>query len=217
MSFPKIIIRRLGLQPYPETLQSMQKFTMQRTDNTDDELWLLEHPAVFTQGQAGKAEHIINPHHIPVIQTDRGGQITYHGPGQLVAYPLLNLNRLQISIRGLVSSLENCIIALLNQFHIQAHSVATAPGVYVEGKKICSIGLRVKKSCSFHGIALNIKMDLTPFSYINPCGYKGLIMTQLAEFTPEIDFTEVLPAFIATFLRQFGYTNYEIIDYQKWG
>jgi lipoyl(octanoyl) transferase len=207
MPFPKIIIRKLGLQPYSETLQSMQKFTLQRAESTDDELWLLEHPPVFTQGQAGKAEHIINPHDIPIIQTDRGGQITYHGPGQLVAYPLLNLNRLNLSIRGLVTALETCIIDLLGQFGIKAHSLPTAPGVYVDVKKICSIGLRVKKGCSFHGIAFNINMDLTPFTYINPCGFRGLTMTQLSDFIPNISCPEVLPVFTATFLQQFGYTS----------
>lgn len=203
----ELIIRKLGLQPYQVIWQAMRDFTVQRTEETPDELWLLEHTPVFTQGQAGKAEHILNPKQIPVVQTDRGGQVTYHGPGQLVAYPLLNLSRRQLSIRGLVSGLEQCVIALLAEFNISAQSRCEAPGVYVDGAKICSIGLRVKRGCSFHGIALNIHMDLTPFSYINPCGFQGLTMTQMSHFVPDVSCEKIIPAFSAAFLRHFQYNT----------
>lgn len=203
----KLLIRQMGIQDYPQIWQAMREFTQARIEDTPDELWLLQHYPVFTQGQAGKAEHILNPHQIPVIETDRGGQVTYHGPGQLVAYPLLNLNRKQITIRGLVTKLEQCIIDLLGHYGIQAQSRCDAPGVYIENKKICSIGLRVKRGCSFHGIALNVAMDLTPFSYINPCGYSGLRMTQLTDWVSDLTCEQVIPLFIAAFLQQFSYTE----------
>jgi lipoyl(octanoyl) transferase len=201
----EIIIRELGLQPYEGVWRDMRDFTVQRTEETSDELWLLEHTPVFTQGQAGKAEHVLNPRQIPVVQTDRGGQVTYHGPGQLVAYPLLNLSRRQLTIRGLVSTLEQCVIGLLKELGIQAESRCDAPGVYVNGAKICSIGLRVKRGASFHGIALNVNMDLTPFSYINPCGFQGLTMTQISQFIPGMSCEQIIPLFSAAFLRHFQY------------
>lgn len=201
----EIIMRELGRQPYEAVWQEMRDFTIRRTEDTPDELWLLEHQPVFTQGQAGKAEHILNPGHIPVVQTDRGGQVTYHGPGQLVVYPLLNLSRRQLTIRGLVCTLEQCVISLLKELGIQAESRCDAPGVYVQGAKICSIGLRVKRGASFHGIALNVNMDLTPFSYINPCGFQGLKMTQISQFIPVISCEQIIPQFKAAFLRHFQY------------
>ncbi len=207
LSMTKLIIRELGVQPYPAIWQAMRDFTVQRNADTVDELWLLEHPPVFTQGQAGKAEHVLNPQQIPVIQTDRGGQVTYHGPGQLVAYPLLELSRQSLTIRQLVTTLEQCIIELLSNFGITAHSLCHAPGVYVGANKICSIGLRVKRGCSFHGIALNVNMDLTPFSYINPCGFQGLVMTQMSDFVPGITCAGILPGFTNAFLRHFRYTS----------
>src|SRR3990167_2494183 len=176
---PPLIVRDLQLSEYAVTWQKMCNFTNTRTPETPDELWLLEHPPVFTQGLAGKAEHILNPRDIPVIQTDRGGQVTYHGPGQLVVYPLIDLKRKNLYARALVKKLEQSVIDLLAQFSIPAASKCEAPGVYVNNEKICSIGLRIRKNCSYHGIALNVDMDLTPFSYINPCGYAGLKMTQL--------------------------------------
>lgn len=203
----QLLIREFGLSAYPEIQEAMRNFTQQRTPNTLDELWLLQHTPVFTQGQAGKPEHILNPHQIPVIQTDRGGQVTYHGPGQLVAYPLLDLSRQQLTVRGLVTTLEKCIIEVIGHFGINAQSRSDAPGVYVAGEKICSIGLRVKRGCSFHGIALNVAMDLTPFSYINPCGFQGLTMTQISHFIPGITCESVTPLFIHTFLHHFGYTE----------
>lgn len=173
-----LIIRDLGLVDYTSTWQRMQQFTDQRDDNTIDEIWLLEHPPVFTQGQAGKAEHLLFPGDIPVVQVDRGGQVTYHGPGQLVAYVLLNIKRRNLGVRQLVNLIEQSIIATLAQNQVEAYAKADAPGVYVDEKKVASLGLRVRKGCTFHGLALNVDMDLSPFSRINPCGYAGMQMVQ---------------------------------------
>ena len=173
-----LIIRDLGLVEYTSTWQRMQQFTDQRDDDTIDEIWLLEHPPVFTQGQAGKAEHLLFPGDIPVVQVDRGGQVTYHGPGQLVAYVLLNIKRRNLGVRQLVNLIEQSIIATLAQNQVEAYAKADAPGVYVDEKKVASLGLRVRKGCTFHGLALNVDMDLSPFSRINPCGYAGMQMVQ---------------------------------------
>ncbi|WP_348733728.1 lipoyl(octanoyl) transferase LipB [Rheinheimera texasensis] len=173
-----MIIRDLGLVDYTSTWQRMQQFTDQRDDDTIDEIWLLEHPPVFTQGQAGKAEHLLFPGDIPVVQVDRGGQVTYHGPGQLVAYVLLNIKRRNLGVRQLVNLIEHSIIATLAQNDVEAYAKADAPGVYVDEKKVASLGLRVRKGCTFHGLALNVDMDLSPFSRINPCGYAGMQMVQ---------------------------------------
>jgi lipoyl(octanoyl) transferase len=172
------ITRNLGLIDYQDALERMRNFTDTRDNNTPDEVWLLEHPKVFTQGQAGKAEHILNPGDIPVIQTDRGGQVTYHAPGQLVAYLLFDLKRANISIRQFVTLLEQAVINVLAEFNISAYGDRKAPGVYVNGAKICAIGLRVRHGCSYHGIAFNINMDLAPYSRINPCGFENLTVTQ---------------------------------------
>lgn len=180
--------RYLGVQPYPEVWQRMRGFTDQRNVDTADELWLVQHPPVFTQGQAGRAEHLLNPGDIPVVHTDRGGQVTYHGPGQLVAYPLLDLRRLGLGVRDLVSVLENTVIQFLAARSVTALAKADAPGVYVDGRKIASLGLRVRRGCSFHGVSLNIHMDLAPFLRINPCGYNGLQMTQLADWVEPSSF-----------------------------
>ncbi len=182
-----LIVRQLGEQPYLDTWQAMRELTDARTKDTPDELWLLEHPPVFTQGQAGKAEHILNPGDIPVIQTDRGGQVTYHGPGQIIAYPLIDLRRRGLSIRDIVSTLEQSVIDLLAEYNIHAAARRDAPGVYIDGAKIASIGLRVRKGCSYHGLSFNVDMDLAPFSRINPCGYENLPVTQLAAFQEDID------------------------------
>ncbi len=181
------IIRHLGLQNYEAVWQQMKTFTDNRTATTADEIWLLEHPPIFTQGQAGKPEHVLNPGNIPIIQTDRGGQVTYHGPGQLVAYILIDLNRLKIGTRQLVCGIEKAIIRVLDEYQIKAKGDRNAPGVYVNGAKICSIGLRVRKGCSYHGLAFNLNMDLEPFSRINPCGYQGLKITQLRDFVSSVD------------------------------
>ncbi len=202
----KLIIRELGIQPYQSTWEAMREFTRQRQADSHDELWLLEHDPVFTQGQAGKAEHIINPQGINVIQTDRGGQVTYHGPGQLIAYPLINLERQQLTIRSLVTTLEKCVIDILASLAINAKSHCDAPGVYIDQSKICSIGLRVRRGCSYHGIALNVNMDLTPFTFINPCGFQGLTMTQISHYHPTISMSQINNLFTAAFLRHFRYT-----------
>ncbi|PPD39901.1 MAG: octanoyltransferase [Methylobacter sp.] len=180
-------LRYLNQQPYTDTWQAMQEFTVQRNADTPDEFWIVEHPPVYTLGLSGKREHLLNLTDIPVVHSDRGGQVTYHGPGQLVIYTLLDIKRLQINIRELVSLLENAMIATLADFSITANAKADAPGVYVQGKKIGSIGLRIKNHCSYHGLSLNNAMDLRPFSHINPCGYSGLQMTQLADFGVAID------------------------------
>jgi len=172
---------------YTTVWQAMQKFTDDRNDETQDELWLVEHPAVFTQGQAGKEEHLLMPGDIEVVKVDRGGQVTYHGPGQQVIYFMINLRRRKMGVRNLVTLLENGLIATLADFDITAKAKPDAPGVYVDGKKIASLGLRVRKGCSFHGLALNVNMDLSPFLRINPCGYQGLEMVQTADISQLTD------------------------------
>ncbi len=194
----------LGLKPYAEVWEAMKHFTDTRDEHTPDEIWLLQHPPVYTQGQAGKPEHVLNPHNIPVVQSDRGGQVTYHGPGQVVAYVLIDLRRKNIGIRTLVCKLERALIALLNEFGIDAQTRTGAPGVYVHEKKIASIGLRVRKGCSYHGLALNIDMDLSPFLGINPCGYKALEMTQLSLLKPDITLQQAELKLKHHLLKQLG-------------
>lgn len=205
VSVNNLVVRDLGLIDYESTWQNMRDFTDSRTEKTPDEIWILQHPSVFTQGLAGKAEHILNPHDIPVIQTDRGGQVTYHGPGQLVLYALLDLQRKKMHTREFVRTLEKCVIDLLSKMSISAASKCDAPGVYVHDEKICSIGLRVRKGCSYHGIALNVDMDLKPFSYINPCGFQNIKMTQIKTLNSTISFDTIKKAIVSTFLRNFGY------------
>ena len=173
--------RELGQVDYQPTWHAMQRFTDTRDMETPDEIWLLEHSPVFTQGQAGKAEHVLFPGDIPVVQVDRGGQVTYHGPGQLVAYLLLDVRRSGIGVRELVSRIERSLIDLLASYGVSANAKLDAPGVYVNGAKIASLGLRIRNGRSFHGLALNVDMDLQPFQRINPCGYAGMAMTQLAD------------------------------------
>lgn len=191
MSIAPLKVRELGLSPYRDTWTAMRAFTDQRTMDTPDEIWLLEHPPVYTQGLAGKAEHVLDPGEIPVVQTDRGGQATYHGPGQLVAYPLLDLERLGLGIRKLVSILESVVIDLLADFDIQGQRRAGAPGVFVGDAKIASIGMKVRRGCTFHGIAINVDNDLSPFGRINPCGFAGQPMTRLADLADLSDVGEV--------------------------
>ncbi len=180
-----LLIRKLGLVDYQPTLQAMQDYTNERDADTADELWLLQHPRVFTQGQAGKAEHVLAPGDIPVIQVDRGGQVTYHGPGQWVIYLMINLRQRNLGVRALVDVIEQSIVQLLAGYDIYAAPKAEAPGVYVAGDKIASLGLRVRRGCSYHGLALNVDMDLEPFGRINPCGYEGLQVTSMAKLLPE--------------------------------
>jgi lipoyl(octanoyl) transferase len=177
----------LGRVDYLHCWRAMQRFTDARTAATDDALWLAEHPPVFTQGQAGRAEHVLAPGDIPVVQTDRGGQVTYHGPGQLIAYVLVDMRRLKLGVRKLVDALEGAVIDLLADLGVAAHARADAPGVYVDSAKIASVGLRVRHGCSYHGIALNLDLDLAPFARINPCGHAGLEMTRLVDLvTPAL-------------------------------
>lgn len=200
MSQDTILIRNLGLQPYEPVSRAMHEFTDARDDTTPDEIWLVEHTPVFTQGQAGKAEHVLAPGDIPVIQSDRGGQVTYHGPGQQVMYVLINLKRRKVGVRELVTLLEKTVINTLATQGIQAQARADAPGVYVEGKKICSLGLRIRKGCSFHGLALNIDMDLAPFMRINPCGYAGMEMTQVSQLASDVEIESIRTILTQQFL-----------------
>lgn len=176
-----ITIRNLGIQPYASTWQDMQRFTQNRDTETPDEIWITEHPPVYTLGLNGKREHLFNTGDIPVINSDRGGQVTYHGPGQLIIYTLIDIKRLNLGVRSLVTALEQAMISTLAQYGIIAVARADAPGVYVNDKKIGSIGLRIKKNCSYHGLSINNQMDLSPFDHINTCGYSGLEVTQLAD------------------------------------
>jgi lipoyl(octanoyl) transferase len=179
-AIPAAFIRRLGRVAYEPTWRAMQRFTEERTASTPDEIWFLEHPPVFTLGANASRAHLIAPGDIPVVQIDRGGQVTYHGPGQLVVYPLIDLRRLSFGIRDFVSALERAVIGLAAEFRIAAEARRSAPGVYVAGAKLASVGVRVRRNGSYHGLALNVALDLEPFSRINPCGYQGLRMTQLA-------------------------------------
>ncbi|MBE9539058.1 MAG: lipoyl(octanoyl) transferase LipB [Proteobacteria bacterium] len=181
---PGIVIRELGLVEYEATMAAMKEFTDSRTPESPNELWLLQHPRVFTQGQAGKAEHVLAPGDIPVVQADRGGQVTYHGPGQWVLYLLVDLRRHALGVRALVDLIENSLVQLLAEYAIEAAARPDAPGVYVAGDKIAALGLRVRKGCSYHGLALNVNMDLEPFQRINPCGHEGLQVTSMKKCLP---------------------------------
>ena len=207
MKHSQLIVNSLGLVPYAKTLQAMRAFTDNRTEETTDEIWLVEHPPVFTQGQAGKPEHILNSGDIPVVQSDRGGQVTYHGPGQLVAYVLIDLRRRNLAIRDFVMKLEEAVIAVLADYDVKAEGDRCAPGVYVAGAKICSIGLRVRRGCTYHGIAFNIDMDLTPFSHINPCGLAGLRMTQTRELGLPLTLATAGEQFVKHFAHGLGYQH----------
>ncbi|TLF46084.1 lipoyl(octanoyl) transferase LipB [Halomonas urmiana] len=176
-----IALHRLGRRPYGPVWQAMRTLTDERDAETPDQFWLVEHDPVFTQGQAGKPEHLLMPGDIPVVATDRGGQVTYHGPGQVVLYPLLDVRRARLGVRELVTALEQAVIALLAEHGVTAHARPDAPGVYVGEAKIASLGLRIRRGASFHGVALNVDGDLAPFSRINPCGYAGMAMTRLAD------------------------------------
>lgn len=191
----------MGLSDYQATWQAMKDFTLQRDEQTADEIWLLQHPPVFTQGIAGKPEHLLHDHGIAVVRTDRGGQITYHGPGQLIAYLLLDLRQLKLGVRELVRNMEQAVIDLLQDYQVTASGRSEAPGVYVGNAKIASLGLKIKKNYCYHGIALNVNMDLTPFSYINPCGYQGLQVTQTKDLGIT-DGLEILSAKLANSLQQ---------------
>lgn len=207
MSTPALGVRELGLQDYLPVWQAMQRFTNERTPESADELWLLQHNPVFTQGQAGKPEHLLLPGNIPVVQSDRGGQVTYHGPGQLVGYLLLDVRRLSVGVRDLVSLIERSLVEVLAGYGVTAAAKPDAPGVYVDGAKIASLGLRIRNGRSFHGLALNVDMDLEPFRRINPCGYAGLPMTQLRDLIGPVDFNDVLGRLREQLVGNLGYAE----------
>ncbi|MBT0728445.1 lipoyl(octanoyl) transferase LipB [Rosenbergiella australiborealis] len=202
---PPLIVRHLGLVEWSAVSQAMHKFTDQRTPQTADEIWLVEHPAVFTQGQAGKTEHLLATGDIPVMQSDRGGQVTYHGPGQQIMYVLIDIKRRKLGVRDLVTALENTVIATLADDNLEAYARADAPGVYIAGQKICSLGLRIRRGCSFHGLALNVEMDLSPFARINPCGYADLTMTQLRDQGSQRQIADVRDALVQHFTHAIHY------------
>ena len=199
-------VRRLGRQPYEPVWRAMQAFTDARGPDTPDELWVLEHEPVFTLGQAGKWEHVLVPGDIPVVPVDRGGQVTYHGPGQIVAYPLIDLRRLKIGVRDLVRRIEQALIDTLDTWNIVAERRDGAPGVYVGDAKVAALGLRVRRGCSFHGLAFNVAMDLEPFHRINPCGYQGLAVTQVLDLGGPGSLAAVEAVLIGELARQFGLT-----------
>jgi lipoyl(octanoyl) transferase len=175
------IIRHLGFRAYEPTWRAMQRFTDERESSTPDEIWFVEHPAVFTLGLNASREHLLHPGDIPVVQIDRGGQVTFHGPGQLLVYPLINLRRRRLNVRELVMALENAVIAYAAELGVASNGSRAAPGVYVDGAKLASVGLRIRRGASYHGLALNVSLDLQPFERINVCGYRGLTVTRLAD------------------------------------
>jgi lipoyl(octanoyl) transferase len=199
------VVRSLGLAPYEPTWRAMQRFTDERDESTPDEIWLVEHPPVFTLGLNASREHLLAPGDIPVVQIDRGGQVTYHGPGQLVIYPLLNLRRRRLGVRSLVTALENAIIGYAGELGVGAESSRAAPGVYVGGVKLASVGLRIRRGASYHGAALNVSNDLEPFQRINVCGYRGLAVTRLADFYPSIDVAKAAAGLTPYLLSNLGF------------
>ena len=200
---PPCLVRELGRQTYEPVWRAMQRFTDVRTEATPDEIWLVEHDPVFTLGQAGKPEHVLAAGDIPVIHVDRGGQVTYHGPGQIVAYPLFDLKRMKVGVREYVQRIEQSIIDTAAEWNIHAERRDGAPGVYVAGAKVAALGIRVRRGCTFHGLAFNIGMDLEPFHRINPCGYQGLQVTTLADLGGPSGMNAVKPVLLANLAKQF--------------
>jgi len=205
-----LYVSHMGLQPYVPVWEAMKAFTDSRDEHTADEIWWLEHESVFTQGQAGKAEHLLAPGNIPVVQADRGGQVTYHGPGQLVGYLMIDIKRKGMGVRVLVTAIEQSIVDLAADYHIKASPRADAPGVYVNQEKLCSLGLRIRKGRSFHGLALNVNMDMTPFERINPCGLAGISMTQLKDLGVNESLENIQTALTGHLMKRLNYQS--IID-----
>lgn len=203
----RLIIRQLGRMDYVPVWEAMQAFTDTRDESACDELWIVEHPPVFTQGQAGKEEHLLAPGDIPVVPVDRGGQVTYHGPGQLVVYFLIDIRRRKLGVRGLVSAIEDTVVASLAEYGIESAPRPDAPGVYIGEEKVCSLGLRIRRGCSFHGLALNVNMDLNPFLRINPCGYAGMVMTQTSAHQGPQHIDEAAPLIVKHFAEQLQYSE----------
>lgn len=201
---PVLHVYQLGRQAFEPVWQAMEQFTDQRVDDTPDQLWLLEHEPVFTLGQAGKPEHVLAAGEIPVLRTNRGGQVTYHGPGQLVAYPLVDLRRVGVGVREFVHRIEQALIDTLAHWQIRAERRPGAPGVYVGAAKIGALGLRVRRGCSFHGLALNVALDLEPFARINPCGYQGLQVTSVLKSGGASSVAEVVPVLVGELCGQLG-------------
>lgn len=213
---PTLVIRSLGQQPYLETWQAMKDLTATRNSDTPDELWCLEHPPVYTQGQAGRPEHILAPGDIPVVEVDRGGQVTYHGPGQLVVYLMIDLSRSKLGIRALVDLIEQSLVSILASYGIAAAPRSDAPGVYVEGAKIASLGLRVRRGCSFHGLALNVDMDMEPFGRINPCGYAGMAMCQVTDFAAGVTVADLTKPLASELASRLAHTSGTIEYLNGW-
>ena len=205
-------IKQLGLQDYEITYQAMRDFNEKRDSNTKDEIWLLEHNPVYTLGLSDKTEHLLNTNDVPVVKTDRGGQVTYHGPGQLIAYLLIDLKRRPYAIKKLVTLMEAAVIDYLEDCNIKSERKEGAPGVYVDGEKIAALGVRVRKGGTYHGLALNVDMDLRPFEGINPCGYQGLVCTQIAKYNKEITVSKVMKKFPDYLLKYLDQTNHCISD-----
>jgi lipoyl(octanoyl) transferase len=200
-----LVVKNLGEKPYVKTWQAMKSFTGSRDEFAADEVWFVQHPPVYTLGQAGKVEHLLTPGVIPVVHSDRGGQVTYHGPGQLVCYLLLDVRRLQLGVRDLVTAIEQSIVHLINSYGVAAESMPEAPGVYVDGKKLAALGLRIRKGCSYHGLSLNVDMDLGPFLNINPCGFKGLEVVDMKRLGIDRPMTEIMEKLTGILIRQIGY------------
>ena len=205
-------IRYLGRMQYEPVWQAMKAYTVARDETAIDEIWVVEHPPVFTQGQAGKAEHVLAPGDIPVVQVDRGGQVTYHGPGQLVVYFLINIRRRKLGVRQLVTAIEETVVNALQRFGIKAAPRADAPGVYIGSQKVCSLGLRIRNGCSFHGLALNVNMDMEPFLRINPCGYAGMEMTQTSAHGGPDNLDEAAQAVSKAFI---SLLHYQVVNEVK--
>ncbi|MGV0034422.1 MAG: lipoyl(octanoyl) transferase LipB [Candidatus Azotimanducaceae bacterium WSBS_2022_MAG_OTU7] len=201
------VVRNLGVKPYTETWQAMKSFTDSREESTADELWFVEHPPVYTLGQAGKVEHLLDPGDIPIVHSDRGGQVTYHGPGQLVCYLLLDIRRLHLGVRDLVTAIEQSIVQLINSYGVSAESKPEAPGVYVDGRKLAALGLRIRKGCSYHGLSLNVDMDLSAFSNINPCGFEGLEVVDMKRLGIDRPIPEIIEQLTSILVQQIGYDD----------
>ena len=200
-----LVVKNLGEELYTETWQAMKKFTDSREAHAPDEIWFVQHPPVFTLGQAGKVEHLLTPGDIPVVHSDRGGQVTYHGPGQLVCYLLIDVRRRKLGVRDLVTAIEQSIVELIKAYGVVSESKREAPGVYVDGRKLAALGLRIRKGCSYHGLSLNVDMDLKPFSNINPCGFEGLEVIDMKRLGIDRSMTEVMEALTDILIRQIGY------------